>query len=249
MAKQVGLLKLVGTLGDISFYKSVYGFLARTKTGVDRKTILNNPRFARTRENATEFGHSAKAGKLIRVAFRPLLAHAKDHMTVQRLVRKMVKVVQSDTLNPRGLRKVFHGDLHLLKGFDFNSSAKFDSTFVGGFESEFNRASGISLVTIPPFNPIKLLVAPKGTTHFKFSMAVAALNFEALTFSVAINDTGFLPYDAVETTTLPILATLAPTLTFPVLQVLGVSFFQFVNGEYCYLQHCEHNALRVVGVY
>jgi hypothetical protein len=80
-------------------------------------------------------------------------------------------------------------------------------------------------------------------------MGVALLDFETLTFSVAINDTGFLPYDAVETTTLPILATLAPTLTFPVLQVLGVSFFQFVNGEYCYLQHCEHNALRVVGVY
>ena len=249
MAKQVGLFKLAGTLGDISFYKSVYGFLARTKTGVDRKTILNNPRFTRTRENATEFGHSAKAGKLIRVAFRPLVAHAKDRMTVQRLVRKMVKVTQSDTLNHRGLRKVFYGNLYILKGFDFNGSAKFDSIFIGGFESEFNRASGIGMVTIPPFNPIKLLVAPTGTTHFKFSIAVAALHFDAHTFSVAINDTGFLPYDAVETTTLAILATLAPTLTFPVLQVLGVSFFQFVNGEFCLLQHCERNALRIVGVY
>lgn len=56
MARQVGLLKLAGTLEDISFYKAVYGYLARAKGGVDRKTILTDPRFQRTRENAFEFG-------------------------------------------------------------------------------------------------------------------------------------------------------------------------------------------------
>src|SRR5690606_14694833 len=116
MARQVGLLKLVGTLGDISFYKSFYGFLARAKTGVDRQTILRDPRFRRTRENASEFGRAAKAGKLLRDAIRPLLKNAKDSMTVQRLTQKMVKVLQADPANKRGKRTVTQGELGLQIG-------------------------------------------------------------------------------------------------------------------------------------
>lgn len=249
MARQVGLLKLTGTLGDISFYKSVYGYLARTKTGVARKTILTDPRFQRTLENASEFGHSARAGKLIRVAFRSLIAHAKDRMMVQRLTKEMVKVVQSDPINRRGLRKVLNGEMNILKGFDFNSNGKLDSTFFGSYETEFDRVTGIGLTTFSPFTPLKALVAPEGTTHFKLSMAVALLDFDALKFSFATTNSGMLSYNTVEIPGLVLNAELTPNSTFPVIQVLGISFFQFVNGEYCFLQNSEHNALGVVGVF
>ena len=35
MAKQKGIIKLKGTLGDITFYKSQDGYLAREKGGID----------------------------------------------------------------------------------------------------------------------------------------------------------------------------------------------------------------------
>jgi len=53
---------LKGPIGDISFYKSKDGYLARSKGGVDKSRIKNDPAFQRTRENGSEFGRAGIAG-------------------------------------------------------------------------------------------------------------------------------------------------------------------------------------------
>jgi hypothetical protein len=58
MARQKGIIKLEGTIGDVSFYKSKDGYLAREKGGVDGDRIKNDPAFQRTRENGSEFGRA-----------------------------------------------------------------------------------------------------------------------------------------------------------------------------------------------
>jgi hypothetical protein len=70
MAKQKGIIKLEGTIGDITFYKSQDGYLAREKGGVPADRIANDPAFQRTRENGAEFGAAGKAGKVLRNAIR-----------------------------------------------------------------------------------------------------------------------------------------------------------------------------------
>ena len=45
MARQKGIIKLQGTIGDVSFYKSKDGYLAREKGGVDGERIKNDPAF------------------------------------------------------------------------------------------------------------------------------------------------------------------------------------------------------------
>ena len=37
MARQKGIIKLKGTIGDITFYKTKDGYLAREKGGIDAK--------------------------------------------------------------------------------------------------------------------------------------------------------------------------------------------------------------------
>ena len=49
MARQKGIIKLKGKIGDISFYKTQDGHLAREKGGVDASRIANDPAFIRTR--------------------------------------------------------------------------------------------------------------------------------------------------------------------------------------------------------
>ena len=51
MAQQKGIIKLDGTIGGITFYKSKDGYLAREKGGVSADRIANDPNFQRTREN------------------------------------------------------------------------------------------------------------------------------------------------------------------------------------------------------
>ena len=63
MAKQTGVITLEGRVGRLSFYKTKDGYLAREKGGVSKSRILNDPRFARTRENMREFADNAKSSK------------------------------------------------------------------------------------------------------------------------------------------------------------------------------------------
>ena len=65
MARQKGIIKLRGTVGDITFYKSKDGHLVRERGGVDGNRIANDPAFKRTRENGSEFGRAGKSGKLL----------------------------------------------------------------------------------------------------------------------------------------------------------------------------------------
>jgi hypothetical protein len=58
MARQKGIIKLKGTIGDITFNKTQDGHLAREKGGVDASRIKNDPAFQRTRENGSEFGRA-----------------------------------------------------------------------------------------------------------------------------------------------------------------------------------------------
>ena len=77
MARQTGIIKLKGTIGDISFYKSADGHMARAKGGIDASRMANDPAFQRTRENGSEFGRAGKGGKLIRGAVRVLFAECE----------------------------------------------------------------------------------------------------------------------------------------------------------------------------
>ena len=115
MARQKGIIKLDGTIGGITFYKTTEdGYLAREKGGVSADKIANDPNFQRTRENGEEFGRAGKAGKLLRNAIRAMLQNASDTRMVSRLTAEMVKVIQEDITNPRGQRNVIDGEAELL---------------------------------------------------------------------------------------------------------------------------------------
>lgn len=85
MARQSSIIKLKGTIGGVTFYKSKDGYLAREKGGVDASRIKNDPAFQRTRENGSEFGRAGNAGKVLRNSIRVLLLKASDYRMVSRL--------------------------------------------------------------------------------------------------------------------------------------------------------------------
>ncbi|MEN9442235.1 MAG: hypothetical protein RLZ33_2312, partial [Bacteroidota bacterium] len=128
MARQSGLIKIKGTLDNVSFYKTKDGHLARMKTSVDGKRIASDPAFERTRENNKEFGNAATAGKLMRDALRPMALNASDSRVTSRLTQIMTRVKNMDSTSARGGRTVATGvqdpnALIQLKGFEFNKSA------------------------------------------------------------------------------------------------------------------------------
>ena len=248
MAQQKGIIPLRGTIGNITFYKSKDGFMAKEKGGIDANRIANDPAFQRTRENGAEFGRAGKAGKILRSALRSLLQNTSDSRMISRLTKEMMKVIQADDVNARGLRNVIDGEAELLSGFEFNGNGKLAATLYAPFTSAINRVSGELSVNIPSFNPANMITAPAGTTHFKITSAGAEIDFEKGTNVTAINVTQELPWNSIATALINLVNNVTPISTHPLFLVLGIEFFQQVNGAMYSLKNGAFNSLALVVV-
>jgi hypothetical protein len=248
MARQKGIIKLKGTIGDITFYKTQDGHLAREKGGIDASRIASDPAFQRTRENGSEFGRAGKAGKLLRTAFRPLLLNTADGRMVSRLTQRMVKVIQADLVSERGLRNVIDGEAELLFGFEFNIRGKLGTSLFAPYVANIDRTAGEVTVDIASFVPSNMIAAPSGTTHFKIVSGGAAIDFENETFEVVNSETAILPWNSVPTTAISHTNTLSANSTNPLFLVLGVEFFQEINGQMYPLKNGAYNPLSMAKV-
>ncbi|MBK7678170.1 MAG: hypothetical protein IPJ29_01910 [Chitinophagaceae bacterium] len=248
MAKQKGIIKLDGTIGGITFYKSQDGYLAREKGGVSADKIANDPNFQRTRENGEEFGRAGKAGKLLRNAIRAMLQNASDSRMVSRLTAEMVKVIQEDVTNVRGLRNVIDGEAELLEGFEFNIAGKLGTTIYAPFTATIDRVAGTLTANIPAFVPINMIAAPGGSTHFKIVSTGAEIDFENETFVMDAQATGVLPWDATATAVINLVNAVTANSTHPLFLALGIEFYQEVNGQMYPLKNGAYNALALVKV-
>jgi hypothetical protein len=248
MAKQASIIKLNGTIGGITFYKTQDGYLAKEKSGVDASRIANDPNFQRTRENGTEFGSAGKAGKTLRVALRTLLQDVSDNRLVSRLTAAMVTVLQADTTSLRGQRNIIDGETTLLEGFDFNIKSQLNSTLFAPYTTTIDRVAGSLTVNIPAFNPLNMITTPSGTTHFKIVSAGTEVDFEGNTSVTDAHDSGVLPWDATETAVINLANVVTANSTHPLFLVLGVEFYQQVNGQQYSLKNGAYNALAIVKV-
>ena len=193
MAKQSGIIRIEGTIGDITFYKSRDGHLVREKGGINANRIKTDPAFQRTRENGEEFGRAGKAGRVLRHALRPLLLNVKDNRLATRLVAEMMKVVLADRTSERGQRNVIDGETALLEGFDFNSNGKLNNTLFASYTDAINRTTGKLTVTIPAFDPTEAIAAPAGATHFQLVTGGCAVDFAAEGYECNVVQSAVLP--------------------------------------------------------
>ncbi len=248
MAKLNGFIKLEGTLDNLTFYKGREGYLVRTKGGISKERMKSDPAFQRTRENGSEFGRAGKGGKLVRNAIRILLLSAKDKLVTSRLTTDLLKVVKSDLVNERGMRTIQDGSMSLLSGFEFNINAKLGSTLFAAYSNDFDRVTGVASVNIPSFSPLVRIAAPTGTTHFKIVTGSSELDFANEIFTFESDETAILPYDSADTGIVDFVCALTPNSTLPVIQVLGVEFYQEVNGQMYPLKNGSFNALAIVNI-
>jgi hypothetical protein len=248
MARQSGLIKIKGTLDNVSFYKTKDGDLARMKTSVDAKRIASDPAFERTRENNQEFGNSATAGKLLRDAVRPLMLNASDSRIASRVTQIMTKIKNLDLASVRGLRNVGLGSMEpeaniLLKGFEFNKQALLSAILFKPTLVDLNTGE----VVIPDLVPLYDIVSPQGATHVQFTAGFASVDFvngeKDLQMSIPMN----IPINSTQTTVY-LTPPSSPSVSGKNLHLLKIEFFQEVNGVQYTLKNGAYNALRLVDI-
>ncbi|HCN84432.1 MAG TPA: hypothetical protein DIT07_12545, partial [Sphingobacteriaceae bacterium] len=87
MARQKGIMKYDGTIGDVRHFKikGQQGYFAGMVGGPTANQIKNAPEFVRTRENMNEFGGCAVVGKALRTSLAGLVSQFADGQVTGRL--------------------------------------------------------------------------------------------------------------------------------------------------------------------
>lgn len=248
MAKLKGILKIEGTLDELTFYKTQDGHLVKTKSGVSGDRIANDPTFQRTRENGSEFGAAASAGKLLRDAVRTLMLTAADNRVTARVTQLMTIIKDYDTTSARGERTVgvgiaAPGATDELKNFDFNISAILSSILYKPYTVD--TATGV--ISISGLVPINDIASPSGATHVTLRGAWAKVDFAGNTSAVEYTNAVNV---AVDGTSGNVTLTPAgvPSGSGTSIFLLAVEFFQEVNGVQYTLKNGAYNSLSIVEV-
>ena len=244
MATQTGILGIKGTVGGLVFAKdgSVRQKPASNKSSFDTKASM-----VRVRENASEFGAAASAGKLIRDALRTQIQAASDSRMVSRLSQTMKGIINLDTNGDRGMRGVSASNAASLLGFNFNLGAGLGQSLYSPYGISANGAT--VTLAIPSLNPIADIVAPTGATHFEILFGVASVDFANKTYKSATvaSPLGVLPLNGAARSNVSQVATLpaAPTADELVLGVLGMNYYQQINSKLYPLNNNASNPLAV----
>lgn len=163
-----------------------------------------------------------------------------------RLSSAFSKIVKSDEVSARGERNVMAGDVALLTGFVFNANSNLKNIFTEGYGASL--AEGVAEVLIDAFNPSSIR-KPEGVTHGQFVTVAVFFDFNGLESAAATVEGEPFSLDESEH--------LEETLTVGSVEpieggigvvMLGLLFWQEVNGELYKLNNGSTNALRVIPV-
>ena len=267
MARQKGLMKYVGTIGDVRHFKikGQEGFFAGMVGGPTAEQVKSAPEFERTRENMNEFGGCAKVGKSLRTALSALMGKFTDPQVTGRLTSIMKKINLEDGTEARGYRKVeVSTQRKYLEGFEFNKNLSISGIFNAPYDVTHTVARDSSDFVVAPFNPADLISAPSGSTHFRLINALAVLSdfsYNPTTGSYEADDmvnneltiveySAYIPLNTTYagstiTAQLPGTPTLGANVS--VVQCIGIEFFQEVNGQH--YPFASGNCLKVEEVF
>jgi len=178
MARQKGAIKYHGTIGDIRHFKikGKKGYFAGLKGGPTANQIKNAPEFARTRENMSEFGGSAKAAKALRTIVGPALSRFADSSLTGRLTSIMKGINLDDQQGARGRRAIaISKNKERLKGLNFNKKLSLNSVFNVPVDIT-ETVMGDPAFRIQSFLADDYVGSPSLATHFKLVGVIGVLS-------------------------------------------------------------------------
>ena len=243
MAKQKGILPFVGTLGGLNFYYlNGEPIVRRAGGGFNSKDIKNKSTMQRVRENSSEFGHCSEVNKAFRMALRPFYKDYKFTHFHSRLMGLFTQLKDLDMVNKRGERRVGNGVAHanglsLFKRFHYTPHC--DVRHVMPFNYAIDALT--FELTIAGFD-MKQVGFIAGATHIALTYGVVAMDFDTLDYDVHLTDVLVLDKGFAETS-VSLMPSSLPTSTGTKLAVLGVRFYQEVDGRLYVL-----NALDGIGI-
>ena len=248
MAILTGAIKYRGSFKSIRNYRNLHdgNTYAGEKGGANRDLIMNNPAFARTRENMSEFGGCGVAVKAIRLGLLNLLPEQTDKNFTGRLMRIVKEVNRRDMEGIRGKRAIlFSASRPTLLAIVFNVLQKMAEIVQANFVSTHlvSRAEATLTVTALEIKPVYV---PKGATHFRIQNHLSIISdynysegnrrYEPLSLLNAKSAFAYSQYTPVGTSLTEVVKAAYPIATVldedcTVIQCVGIEFYVMTAGD------------------
>jgi len=248
MAKQKGIIPLVGTIGGINFYYLNGKPVARMAGGgFNGKAIKTKASMQRVRENGSEFGHCSQVNKAFRAALQEVYKGYRFTYFHSRLMRLFTGLKDLDSTNKRGERQVAEGaattqGIALLKHFEYMPDCKVPALLP--FNYNIDGATFALTFTGVDIEKVGFV---SGATHIELTYGVLYFDFGQLSHQLYLASPLVLNKSYSGHTIM-----LTPNVGTPAvgtrLCVLGVRFYQEVDGKLYLLNAKNSVGIVVLGV-
>jgi len=210
-----------------------------------RDRIMNDPCFARTRENMSEFGACGIAVKAIRLGFINLLPNNSDLYFTARLMKLVKGVNNRDHEGLRGKRSIlFSANRFVLQNIRFKMAFAAISVIQYEFRSSHPVSRTEATLTLTDLW-IKPKYCPKGASHFRIQNHLSIISdyvyaeengrYEPLSPLNGLSTCAFSEYTPVGSELTGVVKAAFPADTLltddaSVIQTVGVVFFVISAG-------------------
>jgi hypothetical protein len=178
MAELNGILKFIGTVGDIRVYynKTLKRYIVSTKGSTPKEVIKKNPAFARQRENMAEFKGCAFWAKLLRSALSDL-EHLFGGYYFSGFMSLAKTIQKHDDVGEHGFRAVESSKVaSLLSSLVFNKLHPFDLVCSQEIKTVFSSDRKTVTLTLPGFRSYSRLSWPKTIQSYRLALLIAQLS-------------------------------------------------------------------------
>src|SRR5687768_5762240 len=159
--------------------------MAKKKTAkVNRRRVLADPVFEPTRQNNAEFARACKANRLLRRAFALAMLNKADRYVSGRLTKTMFNILQSDSINDRGERRVAKGVLGILEGFNFNRDTSLQNVLRAPYSVTINHEATQVSINFPSFIAKAMIETTSGASACMLTGIATSLSLEEETWPV-----------------------------------------------------------------
>lgn len=241
MGKLDGIIRFTGSFDGLSFYKLRGKIVVRRTGGFKGAAIKTQANYARTRENASQFGYCSRVGKALRVALFPFVAQIRTPYLHNHVVSLFQQILKFDSVSLRGAKTLMLGlsseeGYSLLKGFDFNKELSFKKIFPAAYTVSLAEGKFV----VPTFKMSKISF-PSGATHIGLQFMLLRFDFDLLDYQLQTSEVCYLA--KVDSEASCELATNIVEGSGSLLGLVFASFYQETNGEKYAFEGC---ALSVV---
>jgi hypothetical protein len=221
----------------------------KKKKVVNRKRVLTDPNFELTRQNNAEFARACKANKWLRHAFALAMHNKADRFVSGRLTKTMFKILQSDSINGRGERRVTQGVLGILEGFNFNRDTSLQNVLRAPYSITIDHDVTQATISFPSFMAKAMIETTSGANACMLTGIAASLDLEEKTWPVAPVQTDILdlfrhPHEPLQLQ-MPVHEHKS---THAIIIALGIEFFHAISDRHQPVDR-KHNAMAVVKVF